>query len=324
MKNTTLYFLTIVILFVIFQLTLFSQEKLKIAVIPKSDATLFWKSIHAGTKLGAIAASDVEIAWKAPLTEEDREQQISIVEQCIAENVSGIVISPINYDALTVPVSKAMKKKIPVLIFDSALKGTPGKDFIGFVGIDNRNAGNLAGEHLAKLLGGKGKVVLLRFVKGQANTTEREEGFLEALVKYHNIQLTVKDRYAGGTVDEVKITSKSILSQLREADGIFCPNELSTTGMLFTLRDANLVGKVKFIGFDTPAPVVEALKKGEIDALIAQDPARMGYQSIKMIVDYIRGKKISSTIDIGVSIITRENLNSPEIQKLLALPSIVE
>ena len=65
----------------------------------------------------------------------------------------------------------------------------------------------------------------------------------------------------------------------------------------------NLTGKVKFIGFDTPIPAIEALKNGEISALIAQDPARMGYLSIKTIVDYIRGKKVSTKIDIDVRVI---------------------
>jgi ribose transport system substrate-binding protein len=300
------------------------QEKLKIAVIPKSGAALFWKSTHMGAKLGAMAAADVDVFWKAPQSESDQEQQIKIVEQCIEMGVSGIVLSPISYDALVEPVSKAMKKKIPVLIFDSALKGTAGKNFIGFVGIDNRKAGGLAGEHLAKLLKGNGKVVLLRYVKSQANTTEREEGFLEAIAKHKSIRVIVKDRYAGGTTNEAKETSLNLLSQLKEADGIFCPNEQSTMGMLLALRDANLAGKVKFVGFDTPAPVIEALKKGEVSALIAQDPSRMGYLSIKTIVDYIRGKKIDPMIDIGVSVINRENLNDANVQKLLSMPSSVE
>ena len=116
----------------------------------------------------------------------------------------------------------------------------------------------------------------------------------------------------------------SIVSQLKEADGIFCPNEQSTMGMLLALREANLAGKVKFVGFDTPTPVVEALKKGEVNAVIAQDPSRMGYLSVKTIVDYIRGKKIDQMTDIGVSVITRDNLNDAKVQKLLSMPSSVE
>jgi ribose transport system substrate-binding protein len=298
------------------------KEKIIIAIIPKSNEALFWKSAHMGAKLGAMAAADVEIIWKAPLTESDYKQQIALVGQCGEEGVAGIVLSPISYDALSDPVSKVMKKKIPVLIFDSALKGKAGKDFISFVGIDNRKAGSLAGEHLAKLLKGKGNVVLLRYVEGQGNTTDREEGFLEAIAKHSTMKMIVKDRYAGGTVDDAKKASVNLLSQLNEADGIFCPNEQSTVGMLLALRDAHLTGKVKFIGFDTPVLVIEALKKGEVSALIAQDPSRMGFLSVKTIVDYIRGKKVAPMIDIGVRVINQENINDADIQKLLALPSM--
>jgi ribose transport system substrate-binding protein len=324
MKNTIIHVLLAAMLISVLQCDLFTQEKLKIAVVPKSKSALFWKSTLVGARLGALAVSGVEILWTAPLSESDKEQQISIVEQCIADNVSGIILSPIHQDALAGSVSKAMKKKIPVIIFDSPLKGVPGKDFICYIGIDNKKAGYRAGEHLAKLIGNRGKVVMLRYVKGQANTTEREEGFLEAMAKHQNIQVTMKDQYTGGTVDEAKKVCKNLLSQIREADGIFCTNELSTIGMLFTLQEANITGKIKFVGFDTPAPAVEALKKGEIDALIAQDPSRMGYFGVKTIVDHIRGKKVPTKINIDVSIVTRENLNDPNIQKLLSLPSISE
>ncbi len=324
MKKRIALFLTALFLVSGLWTIVIPQEKLKIAMIPKNDAALFWKSAHMGAKLGAMAAANVEILWKAPLIEGGQKQQIAIVEQCIAEGVSGIVLSPISYDALSEPVSKAMKKKIPVLIFDSALEGKAGKDFISFVGVDNRKAGKLAGEYLAKLLKGNGKVVLIRYIKNKGNTTEREEGFLEAIAKHKSIQIIVKEWDARSTADEAKKACMSLLSQLKKADGIFCPNEQSTIGTLLALREAKLAGKVKFVGFDTPTPVVEALKKGEVNALIAQDPSRMGYLSIKTIVDYIRGKKIDQMIDIGVCVITRENLNDAKVQKLLSLPSSVE
>jgi ribose transport system substrate-binding protein len=301
-----------------------AQEKIKIVIIPKSGEALFWKATHAGAKFGTMGLNGVEISWRAPQSESDSKQQIDIIDKCVSEGVSGVILSPISYDAPINAVSNVMKKKIPVLIFDSALKGTPGKDFICFVGIDNKKAGKTAGDHLANLLNGKGKVVLLRHIKGQANTAEREEGFLDAISEYPNIRVIEKDHYGGGTSDEAKKVSKNMLSQLKEADGVFCPNETTTLGMLYALREANMAGKIEFVGFDTPAIVIEALEKGEISAVIGQDPSRMGYESVKTIVDYIHGKTIPSTIDIGVHIITRKNLNDPDIKKLLALPSIVE
>ena len=111
----------------------------------------------------------------------------------------------------------------------------------------------------------------------KSNITNREEGFLEAIAKYKGIHLIEKNRYVSGTADETMNKCMKMADKLKEADGIFCSYEQSTMGMLFALRNINLAGKVKFIGFDTPTPAIEALKKGEINALVTQDPARMGY-----------------------------------------------
>jgi ribose transport system substrate-binding protein len=324
MKNNYFYLSIVVFILLNMEPLVMAQGKSKIVVIPKSGTSLFWKSVKMGTRLGSIALSDFEIVWKAPAEEDNVHEQISLVEQSTTGDVSGILLAPVHQNALAASVAKAMNKKIPVIIFDSALKGVPGKEFISFVGTNNRTAGNLAGQHLAMLLHGRGKVVLLRYVKVQASTTEREEGFIDAINKNSNIQLTVKDCYAGGTVDDAKKASKSIIDKIREADGVFCPNEESTLGMLSTLQDVKLAGKVKFVGFDTPTLAVDALKRGEVNALIAQDPARMGYLSVKTMVDYIRGKKIPSNINIDVQIITKNNINNPDIQKLLVLPSVTE
>ena len=316
--------LSVVILMSGLQLYLFPQEKLKICVIPKSNTALFWKLIHSGAKLGAIGSGGVEVSWRSPQMENDITKQISIVEQCVAEDVSGIVLAPLDDKALSVPVAKAAKKKIPVLIFDSPLKGVPGNDFVSFVGIDNRKAGNLAGEHMVKILGGKGKIVMLRYVVSKSNISDREEGFLEVMAKHEGIQLIEKNRYVSGTVDDAMNECLKMETKLKEADGVFCSYEQSTMGMLSALRKITLAGKVKFIGFDTPAPAIDALKKGEISALVAQDPARMGYLSVKTIVDFIRGKTVPPRVDSEVRLITLENLNNPDIQKLFALPMMSE
>jgi ribose transport system substrate-binding protein len=320
-KKIAIYLLVISLFIISVQSSVLSQEKLKIAVIPKSNTAMFWKSVHTGARLGAIAMGGVDVQWRAPALENDIAQQITIVEGCISERVSGIVIAPLDNEALVAPILKAAKNKIPVLIFDSALKGKAGKDFISFVGIDNKKAGELAGEELANMMKRRGKVVMLRYAVSKSNLSNREDGFLEAISKYEGISIIEKKRFVSGTIDEAMNECLKMEEKLREADGIFCSYEQSTMGMLQALRKLNLAGKVKFMGFDTPAPAVEALKKGEISGLVAQDPPQIGFHSVKAMVDYLRGKKISTTIDVPVQIITRDNINKPETQKLLALPS---
>lgn len=293
-----------------------TRSKIRIAVIPKGTTHIFWKSIEAGARTAGNELG-VEIIWKGPIKENDRAQQIAIVEQFINEGISGIALAPLDYTALARPVAAAQQKRIPVVIYDSALKGEPGRDFVSYVATDNRKGGDIGGQHLGKLLGGKGKVVLLRYMVGSASTMERERGFLEAISAHKEIELTVTNRYAGATASEAKTASMNLVDRLREADGIFCPNESSTFGMLLTLRQVNLAGRVRFVGFDTSPPLIEALRNGEIDALVAQNPTRMGYEAVMTLVKHIRGEEVPRTMDTGVELITRENLNEPRIQLLL-------
>lgn len=288
----------------------------KIAVIPKGTTHVFWKSVEAGA-VAAGKETGMEIVWKGPLKENDRAQQIAIVEQLISQGVKAIVLAPLDDTALLRPVRAAASKKIPVIIIDSALKGEPGKDFASFIATNNRAGGKTAGDELARLLGGKGKVVVLRYQEGSASTVEREAGFMAAMAEHPGIEVIVDNRYGGATAGEAKTAAMSMVDKLRRADGIFCPNESTTFGMLLALRQINLAGRVKFVGFDTSPPLLAALEKGEIQALLAQNPTRMGYEGVKAAVAVLKGQPVKPTIDSGSALITKANLKTPEVTRLL-------
>ncbi len=287
-----------------------------IAVIPKSTTHWFWKAVEGGAREGAKEAG-AEMIWKGSLKEDDPEQQIRIVEQFVSEGVGGIVLAPIDDTALMRPVAAAMQKGIPVVIMDSALKGEPPKDFVCTVSTNNHRAGEMAGEQLGKLLDGKGKVVLFRYIQVCTSTGQREAGFLVAIKKFPEIQVIVDNRYSGTTISEAHSAALNMLDKLKEADGIFCSNEPSTLGMLRALKQNNLAGSKKLVGFDTSPGLVEGLKSGEIKALVAQNPKKMGREAVKALVAKMKGETVLAVIDSGAAIVTKENLETPEIQALL-------
>ena len=291
--------------------------KVTIAVIPKGTTHEFWKSVHAG----AVKASrelGVDIIWKGPLKEDDLKAQIDVVQSLTAQGVSGIVLAPLNDKGLTGAVKGAVTAKIPVVIFDSDLQG---KDHISFVATDNKVAGGLGGEHLGKLLGGKGKVILLRYQEGSASTQNREQGFLEAIKKFPDIQLVSDNQYGGATTESAFSVSENLLSAQKAkeggVDGVFCPNESTTFGMLRALQSSGLAGKIKLVGFDSSAKLVAGLKEGQIDGLVLQNPFNIGYLSVKTMASHLRGQKVEERIDTGAQMITRENMNRPEVKELL-------
>ena len=290
--------------------------RVTLAMIPKGTTHVFWKAVEGGAKQAA-GELDVDLIWKGPLQEDDRAQQIQLVQQFIAQKVDGIALAPLDHTALVGPVRDAHTAKIPVVIFDSGLDGKAGQDFASFIATNNVQAGRLGGEQLVKLLGGKGGVVLLRYVVGSASTAEREAGFLAAVHEQTAMQVLVDNRYAGATAGEAKTAALNMIDQVRGAQGVFCPNESATNGMLLALRQVGLAGKIHFVGFDASPPLVEALRNGEIDALVVQNPRRMGYLAVTTLVAAIKGEKVEHAIDTGAVLVTRDNMGEPEIAKLL-------
>lgn len=297
-------------------------KSLRIAVIPKGTTHEYWKSIHAGAVKAqqelAAKGTAVEILWKGPAREDDRNAQIDVVQTFLSQKVDGIVLAPLDSQALASPVADAAKQKIPVVIMDSGLNST---DYSSFVATDNKKGGLLAGQLLAKVLGGKGKVIMIRYQQGSASTEQREVGFLDAMKAAPGITLISTDQFAGPTVDTAYKSSQNVLSRFgTQVNGIFMPNESSTRGMLLALKDASLLGKVKFVGFDSSADLIAALKANQLQGLVVQNPFKMGYLSLLTAVSAIKGEKVDKNIDTGVTLVTPENMSTPEIQTLLNPP----
>jgi ribose transport system substrate-binding protein len=288
----------------------------KIAVIPKGTTHSFWKSVEKGAR-DAGAELGVEIVWKGPLKEDDRAQQIAVVQQFVVDDADAIVLAPLDDTALRNPVRSAMARNKPVVIFDSSLKGEVGKDFISFVATDNFLGGQIAGKELARLLGGKGKVVLLRYQEGSASTSKREAGFLDIMSKHPGIEVIQSNRYAGATISAAQDTAMNMLDRLREADGIFTSNESATQGMILALRQTGLIRNKTLVGFDTSSFLLSALKRGDVKALVAQNPTQMGYLGVKTAVAQLRGESFEEMIDTGCVLVTKENLDTAEIKAVL-------
>src|SRR2546428_11147523 len=300
-----------------------SQTKsFTVAVIPQGSTHDFWKSIHAGAMkaAGDEAAQGVKgkVVLKGPMREDDREQQVQVVEGFLTQHVSGIGLAPFDKNALVRPVEEAARAGIPTVVIDSALES---KDPISFVASNNHHGGELAAEEMSRLLGGKGKVLLLRYQEGVFSTEQREKGFVDAIAKHPAIQLISSNQYAGATRDTAKTAMENLLNRYgHEIDGVFTPNESSTAGALLALEDAGKAGKVRFVGFDTSDMFVKAMREGKLQGIVVQNPFRMGELGVQTLVDHLLGRPVPKKIDTGVQLITPENLDSPESRQLLRPP----
>jgi ribose transport system substrate-binding protein len=295
------------------------DETITIAVIPKGTIHSFWVAIHAGAEKAAQEL-DVEVIWKGPGREDDREAQIAEVETFISRGVSGIVLAPTDDKALRIPVMNATRSGIPVVLIDSALDS---EDYVSFVATDNYKGGRLAGERMVEVLGGEGRVIMLRYMEGSASTMKREDGFMDVMAENPAMEIVSSNQHAGATAELAYQASENLLGRFRDAegnlevDGIYCPNEGSAFGMLRALQDSGLAGSVTFIGFDASEQMVRGLENGEFDSLVLQDPVNMAYLGVKTMVAHLRGEQVEKRIDTGVTLVTGDNMNEPRMQELL-------
>jgi ribose transport system substrate-binding protein len=299
------------------------KKAFRIAVIPKGTTHEFWKSIHGGAVKAqqelAAEGITVEVIWKGPLREDDREQQIQVVEGFATQGVDGIVLAPLDSKALVRPVEEAKRLGVPTVVIDSGLETD---QIVSFVSTDNYKGGQIAGAEMGKLLGNKGKALLLRYQEGSASTEEREKGFLDKMKESApGVTVIASEQYAGPTRDTAKRSSENLLNRYgADIQGIFTVNESSTGGMLLALQDISKAGKVTFLGFDSSPVFVEAMKAKELHGVVLQNPLRMGELGIKTMVKHLQGQGVEKKVDTGVSLVTPANLDEPASQDLIRPP----
>ena len=299
-------------------------NRLVVAVIPKSTGAEFWETVEEGAR-SAAAELGVEMKWEGPLTETEIAEQNKIIENMVNLGVDGIALAPLNPKAQRKPAENAVAAGIPVVIFDSAIDGDA---HTSFVATNNKLGGQMGGEHIIELLGDrKGKVMVMRFIQGTASTEARAAGCLQA-VKAAGLEVAADPFAEDATVAGCKKTAANTLEGFVEGgklrlDAVFACNDRATLGMLAALEDLRKSGvetDVKFIGFDFTPRLVEALEQQKLDALVVQNPRKMGYLAVTTLVQHLRGEPVQQIIDTGVELATAERLRDDEaIRELVGL-----
>lgn len=284
-----------------------------IAVIPKSTDHPYWNAVEAGAKKAA-AEVGCQIRWVGPNTEADRQAQIRIVADMVGQGVEAVCIAPNDQDALANTVAQT-HAKMPVVVFDS---GVNTQDYTAFIATDNRKGGQLAGEEMLRLIGEKGgKVAVIRGIAGSESTTQREEGFIEAVKKNPNV--TVVELRGDNAEMKARQAAADIITREGKFDvaGFFGPSEPVCKGILGALQDAGRAGGIKFVGFDGGDELARGLDRQQIDALVVQRPVLMGEMAVKAAVAALRHETVDKTQQIAPVLINNANKDQPDVRALL-------
>lgn len=289
------------------------EERRVVGVVPKGANHVFWQSVHAGA-IKAAREYGLEVEWNAPAVEIDSKRQIEIVDSMVIRRLAGIALAPVDKQALVGIVDRAARAGVPVAIFDSDID-TPNR--LTYVATDNEGGGRMAARKLGELIGGRGTVAVIGFMPGSASTMERDRGFIDEMhtkfpaVKILDVVFGMADRAKSMSVTE------NILTAHPELAGLFADNESSTGGAAQALKTGN-VRNVQLVGFDPNDQFVADMKAGWIQAMVAQNPFKMGYEATKAIALKLRGETPPARVDSGSALVTPENLENPEIKELLS------
>ncbi|MBN8218373.1 MAG: substrate-binding domain-containing protein [Spirochaetes bacterium] len=285
-----------------------------IAVIPKGTTHIYWQSVKKGAE-AAGAEFGYTIRWNGPERETDREKQVQIIEDFIQQGVAGVVLAPLDAKAMVPSVEKLYGLKIPCAIIDSGID--TGK-ILTFAATDNYQGGVLAARRMGKILGGKGRLVVIKYAPGSGSTTARENGFIDTIGKEFPGLKIVDAKYGLDTVETALQAAEDLLTKNPDLQGLYACNASTAVGSLQALQSQKRAA-VKMVGFDAEAALLAGLKGKQIDALIVQNPYRMGYEGVKAVADARLGKPVVKQLDTGVAVVTLENIEAPDIKALLGI-----
>jgi ribose transport system substrate-binding protein len=290
-----------------------TEKKKVIAVIPKATSHVFWISVQQGA-FAAGKELGVEVLWNGPATETDYSRQIQIVDSMVSRRVDGIAIAAAERKALVGSVDRATAAGIPVTVFDSGLEST---NYVSYVATDNVEGGRLAARTLADLVHQKGTVALIMHAPGSASTMDREKGFNEIMARDFPKIKVVASHYGMSDRAKARAAVENILTAHPDLDGMFASSEPSSVGAALALKARDLTNKVALVAFDSSDSMIDDLRSGAIDAMVVQDPFRMGYEAVKTVADAINGKSPPKHMDLNARVVKNRDLNEPDIKKLL-------
>jgi ribose transport system substrate-binding protein len=256
----------------------------------------------------------VSLDFQGP-DEFDASKQIPVLDAVTAKSPDAILIAPTDTKALFAPITQAAQNSKIVLV-DTTLDDP--SMAVSQIASDNLKGGQTAGEELLKLIGGKGKVMVVNVKPGISTTDQRGQGFEQAVKGKPGVTYLGQEYDNDDPAKAASIVTAT-LAKHPDLAGIFAANLFSAEGSATALRQAGKLGDVKIVGFDAGPKQVQDLKDGLVQALIAQKPADIGSQGVEQAYNALAGKPTTKKIGTGFEVVTKDNLS--QMQDVLYKPS---
>jgi ribose transport system substrate-binding protein len=294
-----------------------AQTKPTIPVIVKDTTSIYWQTVLAGARK-AGQDFDVNVTELGAQSETDVAGQISLLEKAVASNPTAIVIAPAQFAPLGKPIDEAAKK-VKIIGIDSTADT---KALTSFLATDDVQVGHIAADALANAItrtyaDTEGDVAIITGSSVAASPDQSVTGFKEQVAKKYRALNVLPEKVA----DAQAAAGLSIMKDLTATDmnlrGVFVSNIIMAEGASQVVYNKSSGDRINYVVFGSNDKLVKSLQDGTIDALVVQDPFRMGYDGVKTALATSRGEKVPATIDTGANLITKANMSSARSQELL-------
>lgn len=286
-----------------------AAEPAGVVFIPKGASHVFWKEMARGAE-DAAREQGVRLIWRGPALENDAVSQGKLIHYYSGKGMAGMIVAPNASAELQLPLQAARQAGSQLVIVDSPLQPAMG---LPYVGTNNRAAGEMAGEFAAAIKPPPRKVLLLRFSALHDSTRDRENGFRDRL---RQLQPDVQIVDVADTGISVMDSREKALLQLAgqaDADLVFTPNESTTEGTIQALLQSGQAGRVRHVGFDYSPLIDKALRRGNLQAAVIQDPYQMGVRALATLSDLLQRKAVPPQTYIPATLVSGSNLAQPAI-----------
>src|SRR6266540_2002422 len=289
----------------------------RIALVLKTANNPFFIDMQKGAEEAAKKLG-VTLIVQAAEREVDVEKQMQIIENLIQAKVAALCVTPSGSREIVPAIEKANRAAIPVVIVDTrvdpkAMSESKGK-IATFIGSDNYEGGKLAGEFIAKRLGGKGRVAVLEGIPGHETGDSRLKGFRDSIKSTPGIEI-VASQTANWERDQGFNVFQNILQSHPDVQAVFACSDLMALGALEAIAAAKKTGQIIVIGFDASDEARKAVLSGTMDATVAQSPATMGAMAVENAYHLIKGEPVKEEFVVPIKLITKETLSSTDASK---------
>jgi ribose transport system substrate-binding protein len=290
-----------------------AEKQYKLTLIQGVKGDQFYVTMQCGAQEAARAAgATLDVA--AP-DEFDASLQTPVVNAVVARKPDAILVAPTDTKAMIPSLTQAKQAGIKLVFVDTTTEN--GAELAeSEIASDNEEGGREAARTLAELTGGKGSVLVINVKPGISTTDARAKGFEEEIKKTPGLRY-IGQEYSNDKPEIAASKATAALAAHPDLVGIFGTNLFSAEGAATGLRSAGATRKVKIVGFDAGPKQVEDLEQGIVQALIAQKPADIGKAGVEQAIAALKGESVQKKIGTGFVVVTKENMNSPDVEPFL-------